>query len=202
MHGEPKTEFWYVAHAAPGSELIVGFNQETSRAEFAESLERGTAEERVYRLPVRVGNAMFLPSGRIHAIGAGSVIVEIQQNSDTTYRCFDWNRRDENGEPRRLHIAESLRSINFDDIRPSLVAPAGESLVRDDLFVIEKWTLSRPRTIAPPGTFAIVIGLTGACACAGVTIAPGQVMLVPACLAQREIEPRAAGSTLLRVTTR
>jgi mannose-6-phosphate isomerase len=66
---------------------------------------------------------MFLPSGRVHAIGAGLVIFEIQQNSDTTFRVFDWNRTGLDGRPRDLHVSESLQSIDFDDIEPALVDP-------------------------------------------------------------------------------
>ena len=99
----------------------------------------------MHRIPVRAGDAMFLPSGRMHAIGAGNVIVEIQQNSDTTYRVFDWNRTDDAGKPRDLHVAESLQSIDFEDFEPELVAPAGESLVQHQLFDIEKWELEAQR---------------------------------------------------------
>ncbi len=72
-------------------------------------------------MPVKAGDAMFLPSGRVHAIGAGLVIFEIQQNSDTTYRVFDWNRVGLDGKPRELHVAESLASIDFNDFEPGLV---------------------------------------------------------------------------------
>ena len=74
-----------------------------------------------HRVPVRAGDAMFLPSGRVHAIGAGLVIFEIQQNSDTTYRVFDWNRVGLDGKPRELHVAQSLASIDFNDFEPELV---------------------------------------------------------------------------------
>src|SRR5690349_22013811 len=93
---------------------------------------------------------MFLPSGRVHAIGAGIVIFEIQQNSDTTYRVFDWNRVGLDGKPRELHITESLASIDFNDFEPGLV-PGGfpgdasmkrRSLVRDSLFTVEELELS------------------------------------------------------------
>jgi len=88
---------------------------------------------------------MFLPSGRVHAIGAGIVIFEIQQNSDTTYRIFDWNRVGLDGRPRELHVAQSLASINFEDFGPSLVEQkfSGNDkiktcpLVRDPLFNVE-----------------------------------------------------------------
>ena len=77
-----------------------------------------------HRVSVRPGDAMFLPSGRVHALGAGLVIFEIQQNSDTTYRVFDWNRLGLDGKPRELHIPQSLASIDFNDFEPSLLPRA------------------------------------------------------------------------------
>lgn len=121
LGGEPKTEMWYIAHAAPGAELFVGLKKGVSRAQFETSLERGSVEECFHRVAVRAGDAMFLPSGRVHAIGAGLVIFEIQQNSDTTYRVFDWNRVGLDGRPRALHVRESLASIDFSDFEPRLV---------------------------------------------------------------------------------
>ncbi|MFL6539197.1 MAG: type I phosphomannose isomerase catalytic subunit, partial [Chthoniobacterales bacterium] len=112
LNGEPKTEFWYIADARPDADLYVGLKRHSSRDHIEQALETGTVEEHVHRVNVRTGDAMFLPSGRVHAIGAGNVIVEIQQNSDTTYRVFDWNRVDESGTPRELHVEQSLRSID------------------------------------------------------------------------------------------
>src|SRR5262245_6135901 len=90
--GESKTEMWLIADAAPGAEIFVGLKRGVTRAEFERHLKTGTVAECLHRLSVKAGDAMFLPSGRLHAIGGGVVIFEIQQNSDTTYRVFDWNR--------------------------------------------------------------------------------------------------------------
>src|SRR5262249_35555107 len=89
LMGEPKTEMWYIADAAPGSELFVGLKHGVTRREFESKLGSGCVEECFHRMPVKKDDAMFLPSGRVHALGAGLVIFEIQQNSDTTYRVFD-----------------------------------------------------------------------------------------------------------------
>jgi mannose-6-phosphate isomerase len=121
LHGEAKTEMWYIADAAPGAELFAGLKQGTTRAEFEARIKDGTVADCVHRLEVKAGDAIFLPSGRVHAIGAGLVIFEIQQNSDTTYRVFDWNRVGLDGKARELHIAQSLASINFNDFEPSLI---------------------------------------------------------------------------------
>jgi len=200
LNGEPKTEFWYITAATSKAELYVGLKKHSSRLLFEQAIKSGTVEAHVHRVAVRTGDAMFLPSGRMHAIGAGSVIVEIQENSDTTYRVFDWNRLDEHGSPRQLHVGNSLRSIDFEDFEPALLAPEGEKLVAHDLFHVDKWTINRPRAASPPGKFAIVVCLSGEVACAGRVLTPGNFFLVPACLAERNLEPRAENSSLLRVT--
>ena len=110
---------------------------------------------------------MFLPSGRLHAIGAGNLIVEIQQNSDTTYRAFDWNRPGSDGKPRALHIEESLRCIDFGDYEPALTKAQGETLVRNPYFQVEKWQFGTQRLAAAEGKFAIVFCLAGQIECAG-----------------------------------
>jgi mannose-6-phosphate isomerase len=145
LEGEPKTEIWYVAHAEPGAALFVGLRKGVVRAEFEERLRTGTVAECFHRLPIKAGDAMFVPSGRVHAIGGGSVLFEIQQNSDTTYRVFDWNRVGLDGKPRALHIPESLASIDFNDYEPALLSAQFEgregmqvrSLVRCAEFEVE-----------------------------------------------------------------
>lgn len=145
LKGEPKTEMWYIADAAPGAELYVGLKRGMTRAEFEKRIADGTVAECFHRVPVRAGDTMFLPSGRVHAIGAGLVIFEIQQNSDTTYRVFDWHRVGLDGKPRELHVAQSLASIDFADFEPPLAASkfSGDEkfksrpLVRHDLFHAE-----------------------------------------------------------------
>lgn len=200
LGGEPKTEFWYIADARPAAELYVGLKKGSSRALLVAALESGTVEDLVHCVPVRTGDAMFLPSGRVHAIGAGNVIVEIQQNSDTTYRLFDWNRTAEDGAPRTLHVEESLRSIDLEDYEPELVPRGGESLVKNDLFEVERWNLAAPREVSAPGIFAIVACLAGEVQCAGMKLKPGEFCLVPASLRDRELQPASGDSALLRVT--
>ncbi len=141
------------------------------------------------------------PAGRFHGIGAGNLLVEIQQNSDTTYRVFDWNRVDPaTGKPRQLHIEQALQSIDFNDVKPKLIVPKGELLVRHELFEIRKWNLDRPRAVAPLGQFAIICCLTGKLTCANVDLAPGEFFLLPAQLQDRQLKPLAAKTSLLCVT--
>lgn len=132
LKGEPKTEMWYIADARPESELFVGLKRGVTRGQFEEKIAAGTVAECFHRAPVRAGDTMFLPSGRVHAIGAGLVIFEIQQNSDTTYRVFDWNRVGLDGKPRELHVAQSLASIDFNDFEPALASSdfTGDDTVR------------------------------------------------------------------------
>lgn len=200
LGGEPKTEFWYIARADPEAEIFAGLKKPTTRDEFQHALTAGTVADYAYAVRVKAGDAMFLPAGRFHAIGGGNLIVEVQENSDTTYRVFDWNRVDENGKPRTLHVEQALQSIDFSDCRPELIRPKGELLVRDKLFEIQKWTLDQPRQIAPPGRFVIVCCLQGALRCVDIELGPGEFFLVPAQLPERAIEPVKPGTTLLRVT--
>src|SRR5579859_6328112 len=121
LGGEPKTEMWYVAEADPGADIFVGLKSGVTRSEFEQKIKDGTVADCFHRIEVGKGDVMFLPSGRVHALGAGSVIFEIQQNSDTTYRVFDWNRVGLDGKPRELHVEKSLASIDFNDFEPGLI---------------------------------------------------------------------------------
>ena len=132
LGGEPKTESWYIAAAAPHAALLVGLRQGVTRADFERGIATGTLEPLVHRMPVRAGDSMFVRSGRVHAIDAGSLILEIQQNSDTTYRVYDWGRLGDDGVPRTLHLQESLRCIDFDDFEPEVLRPEGSDVVLAD----------------------------------------------------------------------
>jgi len=200
LGGEPKTEFWYVAAADPGAELLLGFREPIKRDQFEKALREGTAAHHVHKISVKTGDAAFIPVGRLHAVNTGNLLIEIQENSDTTYRVFDWNRVDDKGKPRQLHIEQALQCIDFDDVRPKLIEPHGELLIRHKLFEIQKWNLDSPRESAPLEQFAVVCCLTGQLICANVDLAPGEFFLVPARLQDRELKPLAAKTSLLRVT--
>src|SRR4029077_1567510 len=150
LGGEAKTEFWYVAAAEPNAEIFVGLRKSMTRDQFENALHSGTVSDCVHAIPMKRGAAMFLPSGRFHAIGAGNLLVEVQQNSDTTYRVFDWNRVDDKGKSRQLHVDQALQCIDLNDCAPSLIQATGEILIRHPLFEIQKWDLTGPRQIAPP----------------------------------------------------
>jgi mannose-6-phosphate isomerase len=200
LGSEEKNEFWYVAEATPAARLFVGLRRGATRKKFEQAVKAGTAQELVHHFPVKTGDALFLPSGRLHAVGAGNLLVEVQQNSDTTYRVFDWNRKAAAGKSRKLHIEESLRSINFSDFEPALTKPIGETLVKHDFFQVDKWKLSGRRESAPAGRFAIFACLEGEVECAAVRFKAGEFFLVPASLPERSVAPRSKTATVLRTT--
>lgn len=108
-----KTEMWYVISAEKDSELIIGFKENCSPEEFYSAITNNTVENLLHSQIVKQDEAFFLPAGRIHAIGKGLLIAEIQQTSDITYRIFDWNRTDESGNPRELHIEQAIDVIDY-----------------------------------------------------------------------------------------
>lgn len=143
LGGEPKTEMWYIAAAAPGARLVVGLREGVTRESFTAAIESGRVAEQVHEVPVKAGDFLFIPSGRLHAIGAGLLIFEIQQNSDTTYRVFDWNRVGLDGKARQLHIEESLASIDFSDIAPVMDTERGNVIAACEHFVVERFPLGK-----------------------------------------------------------
>lgn len=198
LKGEPKTEMWYVAAAEHGADIFAGLIPGTTREQFEKSLASGHCAEVLHRIPTKAGDCIFIQSGRVHAIGAGNVIVEVQQNSDTTYRVFDWNRTGLDGKPRALHVAESLRSIDFADYAPELQKQGSDPLVQCEYFNVNRWELDAPREAAAEGDFAIITCLSGIVVCSGETYKPGQFFLVPAALAERMLTPAAPGTAVLR----
>lgn len=148
LQGESKTEFWYVANARTGACLHAGLKRGVTPDEFERRARDGSVQGVFHRHEVRAGDAMFLPSGRVHALGAGTVVFEIQENSDTTYRVFDWNRVDASGKPRELHLEKAMAAIQFDDFEPDLLSvdwmattdgSEFRELVKDPLFQIQQF---------------------------------------------------------------
>lgn len=109
-----KTEMWHVIAAEPGAGLYVGFNQKVTKTQYVKAVEEGTLAELLKFYPVQPGDTFMIPAGTVHAIGKGVLLAEIQQPSDVTFRIFDWNRVDDEGNPRELHTAEALEAIDFD----------------------------------------------------------------------------------------
>ena len=213
LKGEPKTEMWFIADAAPDASLYVGLKNGVTRAEFEKKISDGTVADCFHRIPVKTGDTMFLPSGRVHAIGDGLVIFEIQQNSDTTYRVFDWNRVGLDGKPRDLHIAQSLASIDFNDFEPKLV-PANyrqgpnfkfRQLVEDPLFNVQELVFEGAGSVKLSGQCLRIIAVTKGAAKisddrSGIVaeLKSGDFCLVPASL--KNVEIKAAANTSFLVT--
>lgn len=108
-----KTEMWYIMEAERGAKLISGFNREVTRDEYLWYLNKGKIHEILQYVNVKKGDVFFVPPGRVHAIGPGILLAEIQEASDLTYRIFDWNRKNEKGEHRSLHTELALEAIDF-----------------------------------------------------------------------------------------
>jgi mannose-6-phosphate isomerase len=200
LGGKPKTEMWVLLDAADGAQLLAGLRAGVTREGFAAALE---AHEDLSALlhPIRVhpGDVLAIPSGRVHAIGAGCLIAEIQQNSDTTYRVFDFNRPGLDGEPRELHTEQSMASIDWDDIEPALAESEGEVLISADFFTTSRWSLSGPRDAAVAGECSIVLCIEGDVNCGEETFVAGELFLAPASAAGLQIAPAASQAEVLVV---
>lgn len=197
LGGEPKNECWVLADARPDAYLLVGLRHGVDRAAFEAALTAGEDVSLMMgRIPVTRGDALDIPSGRLHAIGGGCLIAEIQQNSDTTYRVFDFNRLGLDGQPRQLHIPQSLASIDFADVEPQLVPRDSETIAHTDFFSVDRWRLSGERAAAPDGECAVIQVLEGeVVAATGRTFGSGQLFLLPA---GADTTLRGAGALVLR----
>lgn len=201
LKGDPKTEMWYFTSTTPTAKLYVGLRRGVTPDEFERRTYDGTVAECFHQISVKAGDSMFLPSGRVHALGAGSVLFEIQQNSDTTYRVFDWNRVDASGKPRDLHIPQSMASIDFTDFEPDLVRTGFEPhgplrlrpLVDDPLFNVRVCELAAESSLALPLASFQILGLvSGELKVKGgageALLKPGQFCLLPASLRVAEVK--------------
>jgi mannose-6-phosphate isomerase len=112
-----KTEMWYIIQAEPDSNLIIGFNRAMDKETYLKYLENRRLEEILNYEKANAGDVFFIPAGRVHAIGSGLLLAEIQQTSDITYRIYDWNRVDSSGKPRQLHTDLALKAIDFSPVK-------------------------------------------------------------------------------------
>jgi len=182
LGGDPKTEMWFIADAVPGAKLYAGLKRGVTREAFETSIRNGTVETCTHAISPSVGDSIFIPSGRLHAIGAGFLIHEIQQNSDTTYRVFDWNRPGLDGKPRELHIDQSMASIDFHDFEPTMDAPDGETLAECPYFktCLHKLAGGEELHNPDPLRFSIISVVEGTLTSRnGRTFAKGSFLLLP-----------------------
>lgn len=184
-----KTEMWVVLDAEPGADIVYGFKPGVTREQYAQEIKEDRAADSLHRLPVKKGDVIFVPAGAVHALGPGIMVAEIQQNSDTTYRVFDWNRLGLDGKPRPLHISESLQCIDFTDAAPAFGIPRGEMLVECPFFRVVSLSISPAgtRTIGKPGEFAMVVVINGSGHLASVPLRPGDHVVLPAMAEDRTL---------------
>lgn len=183
-----KNECWIVMDAAPGSRLLAGVNAGVTPEQFRKSLDDGTCESLLRALPVSAGQTIYLPSGTVHALGAGVLAAEVQTPSDTTFRVFDFNRVDpKSGRPRDLHIEPAMQCIDFTSDPPALV-PAGDTdarVVTAPQFVVDR-VIRREydETRYDAGQMRVLIVLSGSARIlsntADTPIRAGQTILLPA----------------------
>lgn len=152
-----KTECWYVLHAQPGAKLVLGWNRDTTREEYERRVADGTLADILREIPVRAGEAFYLPAGTLHAIGAGIIVFETQQASDLTYRIFDWNRTDAQGKPRELHVQKAGDVLDYhkctagalEELAYTLGGVHRRALVADPRFLVEQLSLTaQPHVIS------------------------------------------------------
>lgn len=203
MGGEPKTEMWCFLHTEPQAVIYAGLKAGVTRKDFQKAIGTPALVGLLHSLPTQPGEAMFLPSGRVHAIGAGNLILEIQQNSDTTYRVDDWGRADEKtGRPRELHVEQALAAINFQDHEPAFVQPHGEKVVECVYFYVRRNYLypneSQPMQTAGE-TFQFHFLVRGEVTQEGATYRPGSSWFVTADHDHYQLTSGSAGAEVLTV---
>lgn len=160
--GDLKTECWYIIDAKPGAAIYKGLKLSVTKQQFTKAIQDGTTADFLQKIPVEPGECHFLPAGTAHAIGAGLLIAEIQTPSDTTYRVFDWNRVDDNGNPRELHIEDALESINFNQDPKGLTATTVGRLVECEYFNVDKGhQLSGSEMLLSKGKMVVLFFVSG-----------------------------------------
>jgi mannose-6-phosphate isomerase len=212
--GEAKTEMWYVLAAEPGAGVFAGFRSGVGEREFDEAARSKRFEDLLNFVPVAKGEAVFVPGGRVHAIDAGCLLLEVQQNSNTIYRIHDWDRVGRDGRPRPLHLAEARRVIAWGDagrakVEPLLLEKSGLAerweILQSPYFRLERLALGGPWTLrGDGGAFQILFVASGRVRveAGGVPeiLGAGTSCLVPACLRECGVGPADAAAEVLRIT--
>ncbi|WP_028551426.1 type I phosphomannose isomerase catalytic subunit [Paenibacillus sp. UNC451MF] len=186
-----KTEMWYILDAKPGAKIIYGLNDGVTREQLAQAIEEGRILDCLREISVEAGDSFYIPAGTVHALGSGILVAEIQQNSDSTYRLYDYNRLGLDGKPRELHIEDSLNVIAYEGSGSSYMKtdlPASNqwlTLANSPFFVTEKgkaeqtWTL---QTSADSFIIHIICDGSGTIQWADgeLSVKPGECYLIPA----------------------
>ena len=202
-HGKMgKNEMWYVVDADRGSQLIAGFSRKVELEDYARKVADGSIENDLCKVPVAPGDCFYIPAGRVHGIGAGMVIAEIQQTSDVTYRIYDYLRRDRDGNQRELHTELALEAIDFSDITDDPKVHYTElrdeivELVATPYFVTSELKLGSTfkRRYSGIDSFRVYMCIDGACCflspeSQGVFLHAGESLVVPASMPEVTIIP-------------
>ena len=184
--GEPKTECWYIISAEPDAVIYKGLKKGVTKERFAEAIKKGNVAEMLENVTVEKGQCHFLPAGTAHTIGPGLLIAEIQTPSDTTYRVFDWNRVDQAGKSRELHIEEALKSIHFDASGDNLSVTTMGRLADCEYFRVDKGHQAKDcELLLSPGQMKTLIIISGfgmilSTVAESVEFVAGDTLLVPA----------------------
>lgn len=153
-----KTEAWYIVDAEPGSVLYAGLKEGVTKADLRTAVEAGRVEEMLHEIQPKAGDCLFIPAGTVHALGAGLLVAEIQQASNTTFRLFDWNRLGADGKPRPLHVEQALEVIDFaagpQNLQVSEESAGAEVLVDCDKFILTRHQEST--SLKPSGSFRLL----------------------------------------------
>jgi mannose-6-phosphate isomerase len=203
-----KTETWVILDAAPASAIYAGLNRDVDQERFTAAIHSGSVEPLLHRFEPKAGDAILIEAGTVHAIGAGVLLVEIQQMSDATFRVDDWGRVGPDGKPRELHLAHALESIDFDrgpvDPLPTepLTIPGGvlERLARSAYFTVDRLTLTGKSDVGAADRFTILIGLDGRLDVIhngqSFPLGFGETMLLPASIGRCQISPHGQATIL------
>jgi len=210
--GEPKTEMWYVLDATEDAFVFAGLAPGTTRAAFAHAVEQQALEPLLRRIPVTRGDAVFVPGGTVHAIGEGCLLLEVQQNSNTVYRVYDWGRVGTDGQPRELHVEQAFEVIDWDadtndkaDARE--ISPEGGNrawvIVECPHFRFERYRLSTAEPLEANTCQVLFVSegkLVVRSEAGELPLRPGVSALVPACVSGGALEPKGGDVDLLRMT--
>jgi mannose-6-phosphate isomerase len=201
-----KTEAWVVLAAEPRSRIYAGLKPGVDPSNLEHEVSKGTCEVCLHAFEPQVGDCLLIEAGTVHALGAGLLVAEIQQASDTTFRLFDWNRVGPDGKPRTLHVSKSLETIDYSRGPVDPVVPQRtkheciEQLVRCDKFVLDRWRLDSQQKLNNDNRFHILTVVEGNAAVKSDStlreLRRGDTILVPACCSEVEIEPRGTVTVL------
>lgn len=212
--GEAKTEMWYVLRADPGAAVYCGLAEGTTPEAFRRAIGDNALEPLLKKIPVAPGDAIFVPGGRVHAIASGCLLLEVQQNSNTTYRIYDWGRTGADGKPRELHIDQALQVTQWEEggeaktpseALPDLGGMPRRSIMVSDYFRLERLELEAAATLpSHPESFQTLFVLEGTLAVSAggerVCVPAGRSVLLPAAAGDAALRAEEAPARFMRIT--